>query len=355
MGHRITRAAAHLSIDEVKERMRTDARPWVRQHWWIIYNALVAPRKAEEIALHTGVSATTVHRVIATYNRLGPAAIDQSAKGGRHHNYLTVEQERALLQPFFARAQQGEIATVQEIQQAVEAQVKHAVHISSIYRLLHRHGWRKLVPRPRHPKANPEEQDAFRKKNFKQAVQAALATRDPIDDRPVLKMAEDEGRFGRVSIPRRAWAPPGVRPYAPRQIVRDYTHVYAAVAPAEGKMTSLILPSADTEMMSLFLEHVSSTFANYFIVMQVDQAGWHVTKELTIPENIRLIAQPAYSPELNPVEHVWEELREKQLPNLALPSLDEVIDKVCEGLNQLEADPEHLRSLTYFPHFRMVS
>src|SRR6266567_8546394 len=64
-------------------------------------------------------------------------------------------------------------------------------------------------------------------------------------------MAEDEGRFGRVSIPRRAWAPPGVRPQAPRQVVREYTHVYAAVAPAEGKMTSLILPSADTEMMSL--------------------------------------------------------------------------------------------------------
>ena len=135
-------------------------------------------------------------------------------------------------------------------------------------------------------------------------------------------MAEDEGRFGRMSIPRRAWAPPGVRPQAPCQIVREYTHVYAAVAPAEGKMTSLILPCADTEMMNLFLEHVSSTFANYFVVMQVDQAGWHHSKELRIPANIRLIAQPAYSPELNPVEHVWEELREKHLPNLALASLD---------------------------------
>jgi transposase len=164
MGHRITRAASHLSVDEVKERMRTDGRPWVRQHWWIIYNALVAPRKAEEIARHTGVSATTVHRVIATYNRLGPAAINQSEKGGRHHEYLTLQQEQALLQPFFVRAERGEIATVQEIQQAYEAQVKHAVHLSSIYRLLRRHGWRKLVPRPRHPKANPEEQAAFQKK-----------------------------------------------------------------------------------------------------------------------------------------------------------------------------------------------
>ena len=87
-------------------------------------------------------------------------------------------------------------------------------------------------------------------------------------------MAEDEGRFGRISQPRRAWAPPGVRPRSPRQIVREYTYVYAAVAPAEGKMTSLILPRADTAMMNLFLEHVATTFQEYFIVMQVDQAGW---------------------------------------------------------------------------------
>ena len=171
----------------------------------------------------------------------------------------------------------------------------------------------------------------------------------------MLQMAEDEGCFGRLSIPRRAWAPPGVRPHAPQQRIREYTYVYAAVAPAEGKMTSLILPSADTEMMNLFLEHVSKTYEKYFVVIQVDQASWHGAKDLRIPDNIRLIAQPAYSPELNPVEHIWEDLREKQLANLALPSLDEVIDRVCDGLNQLEADTERLRSLTYFPHFRMVS
>ena len=110
-------------------------------------------------------------------------------------------------------------------------------------------------------------------------------------------MAEDEGRFGRISQPRRAWAPPGVRPRSPRQIVREYTYVYAAVAPEEGKMTSLILPRADTAMMNLFLEHVAKTFEEYFIVMQVDQAGWHQAKDLKVPENIRLIPQPPYSHE----------------------------------------------------------
>lgn len=67
-------------------------------------------------------------------------------------------------------------------------------------------------------------------------------------------------------------------------------------------MTSLILPRADTAMMNLFLEHVAKTFQDYFIVMQVDQAGWHQAKDLKVPENIRLIPQPPYSPELNPVK-----------------------------------------------------
>ena len=151
--------------------MKMDPRFWVRQRWWIIYNALSTPRKAEEIAKHTGVSVTTVRRVISTYNRLGIAAIETPGTGGRRHEYMSIEQERSFLHPFFARAEKGEITTAEQIQQAFEAEVKHAMHISSIYRLLDRHGWRKLVPRPRHPKANPEEQAAFKKtshKRFKQ-------------------------------------------------------------------------------------------------------------------------------------------------------------------------------------------
>src|SRR5579859_2392181 len=101
MGHRLTRAASHLSVHELKERMDTETRPWVRHHWWIIYNALVAPRTAKEIALHTCTSATTVHRVISIYNRLGPVALETPGKGGRRHQYLTLEEEQAFLTPFF--------------------------------------------------------------------------------------------------------------------------------------------------------------------------------------------------------------------------------------------------------------
>ena len=76
---------------------------------------------------------------------------------------MTVEQERQVLSPFFARAQTGELATAGEIKQAFEAQVGHEVDESTIYRLLARHGWRKLVPRPVHPKASKEEQEQLKK------------------------------------------------------------------------------------------------------------------------------------------------------------------------------------------------
>ncbi len=95
-----------------------------------------------------------------------------------------------------------------------------------------------------------------------------------------------------------------MRPKAPGQVIREFSYVNAAVAPEQGLMTCLILPSADTEMMNLFLAQLDQDFADYFLVMQVDQAGWHRAKDLKVAENIRLIYQPPYSPEVNPVEHL---------------------------------------------------
>lgn len=160
---RITRAVPHLSAEEVKRRLQRDPHPLYRQRWLIIYNALVDPREASEIAKHTGTSVAMVHQVIASYNSLGVEAIETPGKGGRRRQYLTWEEESAFLAPFFSRAERGEIATAGEIQRAFERRVGHEVHKSTISRLLSRHHWRKPVPRPVHPKANPEEQAEFKK------------------------------------------------------------------------------------------------------------------------------------------------------------------------------------------------
>lgn len=160
---RITRAAAHLTREEVKKRMNTDPHPLYRQRWLIVYNALVEPGKAEDIARHCGVSKATVHAVISSYNRLGVAAVETPGKGGRRSGYLSVEEEQEFLAPFFGRAEKGELATTAEIWGAFEARVGQQVDDSTVYRLLNRHGWRKLMPRPRHPQADAQAQDQFKK------------------------------------------------------------------------------------------------------------------------------------------------------------------------------------------------
>jgi transposase len=147
MGNRITRAATHLPEDAVNARMQGEQRPWRRQRWEIISQALTAPRQAEDIARTVGVSPSTVHRVIATYKQAGVAAIETPGKGGRRHQHLTLSQERAFLEPFLARAARGERATAAEIQRAYEEETKQPVAPSTIYRLLNRHGWRQLGAR----------------------------------------------------------------------------------------------------------------------------------------------------------------------------------------------------------------
>ena len=143
--------------------MNEAPRSLYRKRWRIIYHALVDPQPAEEIALHCGIAKDTVHKLISRYNRFGLAAIETPGKGGRKRFYLTIEQEKQFLEHFFERAAKGEIATCAEIRVAYEARIHGSVDESTIYRLLARHRWRKIVPRPKHPKAEQEKQEAFKK------------------------------------------------------------------------------------------------------------------------------------------------------------------------------------------------
>lgn len=118
---------------------------------------------AAQIAELLGWSTATVHVLHSRWSKEGDAIFDVRQRGGRHRQHLSPEQEEQLLAPFVERAAAGGMLTVSEIQQAYQKQVGKAVAASTVYRLLDRHGWRKAVPRPRHPKADVAAQAAFKK------------------------------------------------------------------------------------------------------------------------------------------------------------------------------------------------
>lgn len=137
-----------------------------------------------------------------------------------------------------------------------------------------------------------------------------------------------------------------MRPTVPCQIVREYTYAYAAVCPQDGKMVSLVLPYATTECMNIFLQEVADRFPEDYIVMVMDRAAWHTSKMLKLPMNIEIFPLLPYSPELNPVENIWDEIREKGFLNEAFNSMTAVELRLCETLRALEADNARAKSIS---------
>lgn len=162
-------------------------------------------------------------------------------------------------------------------------------------------------------------------------------------------MFQDEGRFGRMNIPRRCWAPRGCRPTVPCQLVREYTFVYAAVCPDDGALVSLLLPEVGTLFMSYFLSEVGRRYPRENILMAMDRAGWHIARHLVIPDNIRLLWLPPYSPECNPTEHLWDDIRENWFGNRVFLSLDAVEDTLVDALRHLENNPQRVKQSCAFP------
>ena len=112
----------------------------------------------------------------------------------------------------------------------------------------------------------------------------------------------------------------------------------------------LILPAADTECFQIFLNALAKNYSRSHILLFVDGAGNHVSADLVIPSNITLSPLPAYSPELNPQENIWDEIREKLFKNYALKSMDAVYDKLVEGALYIERNRKLVKSIASFPY-----
>ncbi len=163
-------------------------------------------------------------------------------------------------------------------------------------------------------------------------------------------MFADEARFGRMNRPRPCWAPRHIRPGVASQLIRQYIYLYGAVCPQDGTCVYLIMPTSNTECFQNFLNVLSRRFARQDILLVLDGAPNHRSRDLVVPDNITLLFLPAYAPELNPKENLWDEIREKIFKNYALKSIDAVCTKLDAAIGYIERKPNLVKSITSFPY-----
>jgi len=121
---------------------------------------------SHQVALAVGWRPATVKKIWSQYFSQGEKALLGEGRGGRHRANLSLEEETRLLGRFLQKARAGGVLVVNEVKEAYEKTVGRSVPKSTVYRLLARHGWRKITPRPRHPKSDPREREAFKKNSF---------------------------------------------------------------------------------------------------------------------------------------------------------------------------------------------
>src|SRR4051812_31752704 len=165
--------------------------------------------------------------------------------------------------------------------------------------------------------------------------------------KPVEVWFEDEARVGRQGTLTRVWARRGTRPRAPRDRRYAWAYLFGAVCPERAVGAALVLPYADTAATALHLAEIGRhvTPGAHGVVV-LDGAGWHAAGDLAVPGNLTLLPLPRYSPELNPVENVWEYLRQNKLGHRVWPDYEAIVATCCEAWNWLAAAPDRLASIT---------
>ena len=165
-----------------------------------------------------------------------------------------------------------------------------------------------------------------------------LDARSQNKTKTVRLMFEDEAGFGRINKPKRCWCPKGQRPSVPCHHIREYRYAFGAVEPLSGESFFLTMPNCDTECTNIFLEKLSEQYPDDIILLVCDGAAWHKSKALRCPENIQLLSIPPYTPEMNPIEQIWKQIRSMGFRNEVFNSLDDVMNRLCKTICMVTND-----------------
>ncbi|MDR3450202.1 MAG: IS630 family transposase [Alphaproteobacteria bacterium] len=300
-----------------------------------------------EAAKIGGVGVQIIRDWVLRFNAQGPDGLLDSKPPGQPSK-LNDGQRQAIAQMI----ESGPIPAVHgvvrwrliDLAQWIFEEFRITIAKQTLSRELRAMGYRKLSARPRHHAQAAGAIETF-KKNFPARLEA-IAREKAIESGKIEIWFADEARIGQKNKITRRWAKRGSRPSAPRDQRTASTYIFGAVCPKDGKGAALILPACNTEAMNLHLAEIAEIVApGDHAVLLVDQAGWHLSTRLVVPSNITIIALPPKCPELNPVENVWQFMRDNWLSNRIFKSYDDLVDHCCEAWNKLVDQPWRIMSI----------
>lgn len=164
--------------------------------------------------------------------------------------------------------------------------------------------------------------------------------------KPIELWFGDEARIGQKNKITRRWAKRGSRPSAPKDQRTASAYIFGAICPAEGTGAAIVAPYCNTAAMNLHLAEIATAVApGAHAILLLDQAGWHLSAALEVPNNITILPLPPKSPELNPVENLWQFMRDNWLSNRIFTSYTNIVDHCCNAWNRIIDQPWKIMSL----------
>lgn len=232
--------------------------------------------------------------------------------------------------------------TIDDIQEILIEKFDCKYSRSGVYILLDRLNIVWITARSRHPKSSQEVIDNF-KENFPEEIEKL---KEEILSNKIEIWWQDESRVGQQGTLSRVWAAKGTRPRVVRQKQFLSTYIFGACCPDKDKGCALILPECTTGMMQIHLNEISKKVdKNYHAILLMDRASWHTTEALNIPKNITLFPLPPFSPELNPMEQVWQKLKHGNLSNRIYKNYDEIVKCCSDAWKSFVDDEGNIKSL----------
>ena len=301
-----------------------------------------------------------IYELVWGYNRVGPETLGD----GRHQNpgakpILDDVQQANLLQALRGPAADGGLWNGRKADYLSEL-IGQPISRQQGWEYLKQMRQRLRVPRQSHQEADPEEQEAWKKKQ----TQELKRIQAEYPDADVEVWCEDEHRIGLQPVSRRIWVEEGEQPVATVNWKREWLWLYGFVQqggsggeasppdtpPQTGETYWWILPYVNTKLFSRVLKDFAQHFRagkNKRIILPLDQAGWHLSHQLEVPEGIHMVPLPPYSPELQPAERLWP-LVDEPLANQAFETIAELEELVVQRCRRLLLQQQLKRVLTFY-------